>query len=64
MNQILWVVQKHTCDECISVEGLKLIEFTAIYDSGNDLQLASKKNLNNMDADVFRGAALICFRTE
>lgn len=41
MSQILLVVQKHTCDECISVEGLELIEFTPIYNSGNDLQFDS-----------------------
>lgn len=41
VSQILWVVQKHTCDECISVEGLELVKFTAIYNSGNDLQLDS-----------------------
>lgn len=47
MSPILWDVQKHTCNECISVEGLELIKFTAIYNSGNDLQsdIGSKRTL-------------------
>lgn len=41
VRPILWDVQKHTCNECISIEGLELIKLTAIYNSGNDLQSES-----------------------
>lgn len=32
------VIISHTCDKCVSIESLELIKFTAIYNSGNDLQ--------------------------
>ncbi len=32
----------HTCDKSVSIKSFEFIKFTAIYNSGNDLQLNEK----------------------
>lgn len=66
LSSFLWLAQKPTCDECISVEGLELVEFTAIDNPGNDLQFhsGSKRTVTIWMLVFFEWAALICFRTE